>query len=108
MGLAGGKQWGPSFFGNKCSVTATLVSLSLCSCRGSTCPDLPPLACAGHIWGWVLLNPGLMGNLDAHSSWAKAAELQSPFTEMLGSLGREQAVRRTRKIHLTNVEDGHF
>ena len=95
-------------FWNKFSVTDTLVSLSLCSCRGSTCPDLPPLACAGHICGWVLLNLGHMGNLDAQSTWAKAPKLQQHLTELLGNLGKEWAVRRARKVHLTNLEDGHL
>lgn len=78
-------------FWNKFSLTDTLVSLSLCSCRGSVCPDLPPLAYAGPIFGWVLLNLGHMGKLDAQSTWAKAPKLQQHFTELLGSLGKERA-----------------
>lgn len=92
-GVGGGKQLRPSFFWDKFSVTDTLESLFLCSCRSSTWPALPPLACAGHICGWVLLNLGPVDNLDAQSTWAKAPTLQQYFTEMLGYLGKEQAVR---------------
>ena len=92
-GVGRGRQLRPSFFGDKFSVTNTLESLFLCSCRGSTWPAVPPLACARHLCGWVLLNLGPVDNLDVQSTWAKAPTLQQYFTEVLGYLGKEQAVR---------------